>query len=94
MRILTKVAIAFVLAATAFGVLHPVRGDQHDIVLRTTDKIERQIIAQGAGQNDQNLKLLLAAKFIAGGGRVPVRKVHADPGGRASSIDSHGRPTS
>jgi hypothetical protein len=94
MRNLTKVAIVFVLAATTFGVFYPVGGDHRDIAVRTNNKIERQLISQGDGQNDQNLKLLLAAKFFAVGGSFPVRKSHADPGGRASSIDSHGRPTS
>ena len=94
MRSLTKLAIACALAATAFGVLHPVRWDPRDIAIRTNNKIERQLISQGAGQNDQNLKLLLAAKIFEGGGSVPVRKDHADPGGRSSSVDSHGKPTS
>jgi hypothetical protein len=94
MRNLTKVAIAFVLVATTFGLLHPVGGGNRDIAVRTNNRIERQLISQGAGQNDQNLKLLLAAKIFEGGGSVPARKDHADPGGRASSIVSHGKPTS
>ena len=94
MRNLTKVAIAFVLVATTFGVLHPVGGGKRDIAVRTNSKIERQLISQGAGQYDQNLKLLLAAKIFAGGGSVPDRNAPADPGGHSSSIDSHGKPTS
>jgi hypothetical protein len=92
MRRLTKLAIAFILVAAAYGVLHPVGGDNRVIALRTNDRMERQLIWQGAGQNDQNLKLLLAQKIYAGDGSVSDR--HGDAGNRSSSADGQGRPSS
>ena len=92
MRNLTKVAIVSVVVAVACGVFHPVRGDHSAFADRPNDKIARQLIWQGADQNDQNLKLLLAAKIYEGGASVPDNKVHADPADRAS--DSDRKPSS
>jgi hypothetical protein len=92
MRSLTKLAIAFVLVAAAYGVLHPVGGNNQKIAVRTNDRIERHLIWQGDGQNDQNLKLLLAEKIYEGGGGVSVRP--GEPADRSSSADGQGRPSS
>jgi hypothetical protein len=94
MRSLTKLAIASVVVAAVCGVFHPFCGDQRKFAIRTNDRTERQLIRQGAGQNDQNLKLLLAAKIFAGVGIVADRKDHGDPDGRSSSADSRGKPSS
>jgi hypothetical protein len=92
MRSLTKLAIASVVVAATCGVIYPIHGDHRDIAVRTNSKIERQLISQGDGQNDQNLKLLLAQKIFAGAGSVSYRKVHTDPVGRAFGND--GKPSS
>jgi len=92
MRNLTKLAIASVLVAGACGVLYP-RDDAHrDIAVRLNNKIERQLISQGDGQNDQNLKLLLAAKIFEGRSNIPARKIPVDQSDHVSSSD--GKPSS
>jgi hypothetical protein len=92
MRSLTKLAITFVVVAAAYGVLHPIGGDNRVLAVRTNNKMERHLIWQGDGQNDQNLKLLLAEKIYEGGGRVSDRP--GDPSDRSSSTDGQGRPSS
>jgi hypothetical protein len=92
MRSLSKLAIAFVVAAAAYGVLHPVGGNNGVRAIRTNDKMERRLIWQGDGQQDQNLKLLLAQKIFAGDGAVSARP--GAPGDRSSSADGQGRPSS
>jgi len=94
MRILSKLAIASVVVAAVCGVLHPFGSDQRVIAVRIDNRVERQLIRQGAGQNDQNLKLLLAAKIFAGMGGVPDRKAPGNPVGHTSSADGHGKPSS
>ncbi len=92
MRSLTKWAIAFVAVAAAYGVLHPVGGNNRDIALRTNDRMERRLIWQGAGQNDQNLKLLLAEKIYEGGGSISDRP--GDLGDRSSRAEGNSSPSS
>lgn len=89
MRSLSKLAIACVVVAATYGVLHPGGGDNRVLAVRTNDRMERHLIWQGAGQNDQNLKLLLAEKIFEGGGSVSAR-----PGDRSSRADGQGRPSS
>ncbi len=93
MRTLTKVAIASVFVAGAYGVLHNARDDRWNGAASANNLGERQLIWQGAGQNDQNLKLLLAVKIFAGRGNVSDQNGRGGPEGRASSADGHGTPS-
>ena len=70
MRTLTKVAIAIVVVGAGIGALlpaHCVDGARRDIAARSDDGNRVQLIMQGEGQKDQNLKLLLTRKVFEGG---------------------------
>lgn len=110
MRNLTKVAIAVVLVSACAGVILPVRGDQRQITVgqngavRTNGGLRFQLIQQGHGQKDQDLRLLLALKIFAssradasgprGSGSGRNDHIGSVPRGSGNGSDGRGSPGS
>lgn len=90
MRTLTALAIAVVLVGAGVGVLMPVRDSHKDAAAKPNHEIGLQVIQDGAGQTDQNLKLLIAVQVGARQGEGGSNGNDRDDRGRSGDAGRGG----